>query len=330
VLKKIFHSLIKSKQVKVLKAGCVRLWRWIRKRKIWLFLTLFLILLIFVIGYFEGLQQANEKMQVFPDIYPGMRLLVVSPHPDDEILMAGGLIQKILKADGEVKVVFMTSGDGSRDTVNRENLSPDYSAEEYIGIGKTRMQEAVATDTRLGIPLKDIVFLGFPDGGLKDTYYKHFSISDGVYTSQTTKTNSVPYDQAYQFGQQYLGKYLVKDLEDIIQEFKPNIVVTTSPNDTHPDHNTSFFAVQRAKEGLDANWPIFTAIVHYYNYPPKSGNLVPPKKIFSTSWYSLQLTSGERQIKIDAGKKYTSQYANSLDRNLFVNLSAKNEIFEKK
>src|SRR4030095_6335023 len=40
------------------------------------------------------------------------RLVVLSPHPDDETLAAGGLIQRVLQSGGKVKVVFLTSGDG--------------------------------------------------------------------------------------------------------------------------------------------------------------------------------------------------------------------------
>jgi hypothetical protein len=43
---------------------------------------------------------------------PATRLLVVAPHPDDETLGAGGLIQRVRHAGGAVKVVFMTNGDG--------------------------------------------------------------------------------------------------------------------------------------------------------------------------------------------------------------------------
>lgn len=38
-------------------------------------------------------------------------LLIVAPHPDDEILGCGGLIQKIKRDGGKVYVLFMTVGD---------------------------------------------------------------------------------------------------------------------------------------------------------------------------------------------------------------------------
>ena len=47
-----------------------------------------------------------------PFLSKNTRLMVFSPHPDDESLAAAGLIQRVLSLGGSVKVVFMTSGDG--------------------------------------------------------------------------------------------------------------------------------------------------------------------------------------------------------------------------
>lgn len=41
----------------------------------------------------------------------GQRLLVVAPHPDDEVLGCGGLIRKVKSEGGKVYVLYMTVGD---------------------------------------------------------------------------------------------------------------------------------------------------------------------------------------------------------------------------
>ena len=43
--------------------------------------------------------------------FSDMRLLILSPHPDDETLGCGGLIRRIKKAGGEVYVMIITYGD---------------------------------------------------------------------------------------------------------------------------------------------------------------------------------------------------------------------------
>ena len=63
--------------------------------------------------------QAEEVEAVEPLISHNTRLMVFSPHPDDESLGAGGLIQRVLAAGGKVRVVFMTNGDGFPEGVGK-------------------------------------------------------------------------------------------------------------------------------------------------------------------------------------------------------------------
>src|SRR6266508_4539922 len=64
------------------------------------------------------------------------RLMVFSPHPDDETLGAGGLIQRVLRVGGAVKVVFMTSGDGFPEGVELEERIAHPTAQDYREYGE--------------------------------------------------------------------------------------------------------------------------------------------------------------------------------------------------
>ena len=68
---------------------------------LWIVLFLFAIL---VAPY----PQAEASLRLEPLISHDTRLMIFSPHPDDESLGAAGLIQRVLKEGGRVKVVFMT------------------------------------------------------------------------------------------------------------------------------------------------------------------------------------------------------------------------------
>lgn len=41
------------------------------------------------------------------------RVLMIAPHPDDESLGTGGMIQRVIRVGGEVHVVFITDGDNN-------------------------------------------------------------------------------------------------------------------------------------------------------------------------------------------------------------------------
>ena len=80
-----------------------------------------LLMLFFALAALAPSNVRAETLQAIePLISHATRLIVFSPHPDDESLGAGGLIQRVLEAGGKVKVVFITSGDGFPEGVERE------------------------------------------------------------------------------------------------------------------------------------------------------------------------------------------------------------------
>src|SRR6266566_5536117 len=68
----------------------------------------------------------------------GERLLVIAPHPDDETLGAGGLIQRVLSAHGTVGVVLVTAGDGYVEAVRYETGELRPRAPVYVAYGERR------------------------------------------------------------------------------------------------------------------------------------------------------------------------------------------------
>ena len=64
-----------------------------------------------------------------------LRLMVFAPHPDDETLAAGGLIQRVLATAGEVRIIFVTNGDGYVDGVRREVRRTRTSTTDFIHYG---------------------------------------------------------------------------------------------------------------------------------------------------------------------------------------------------
>src|SRR5262245_15878805 len=63
------------------------------------------------------------------------RLLLVAPHPDDETLGAGGLIQRVQATGGVVKVVYLTDGDGYPEGVRVEDHVESPTTNDYRGYG---------------------------------------------------------------------------------------------------------------------------------------------------------------------------------------------------
>ncbi len=93
-------------------------------------------------------------------------IVVFSPHPDDEVIGTGGVIQQALAAGKRVRVVFSTSGDGyprAAAALAGKSLG-DLEPLDFVHLGETRRSEAVAAGATLGLKESDLVHLGFPDG----------------------------------------------------------------------------------------------------------------------------------------------------------------------
>jgi LmbE family N-acetylglucosaminyl deacetylase len=81
------------------------------------------------------------------------RVLVISPHPDDESIGCGGTLRKYATGGATVKVVFLTSGEQGGHGVAPERMAP------------IREREAIAAARTLGI--SDIEFWREPDSRLR-------------------------------------------------------------------------------------------------------------------------------------------------------------------
>jgi LmbE family N-acetylglucosaminyl deacetylase len=96
----------------------------------------------------------------------GVRLMVIAPHPDDESLAAGGLIQRALARGAAVSIVYVTDGEN--------NPWPQRVLERRIRIGDRqrrawgarRRGEADAALRALGAENVSVHRLGWPDGGV--------------------------------------------------------------------------------------------------------------------------------------------------------------------
>ena len=127
---------------------------------------------------------------------PYERAMVVVAHPDDAEFGCSGTVARWCREG--VEVVYVICTDGSKGTKDR-NITPEQVVE-------IRRQEQIKAAEILG--LKDVVFLGYPDGYLQPTLE------------------------------------LRRDIAREIRRFRPDVVITSNPVRTlsgngyigHPDH----------------------------------------------------------------------------------------------
>ncbi len=166
------------------------------------------------------------------------RVLVIAPHPDDESIATGGLMQRVRAAGAEVRVIFCTSGDN--------NPWPQRAIEKRVFISKTarlrwaaKRREEARTALRFLIGSDEAaLFLNLPDQGVTRLLL-------------------------------HGGEQTIATLRAEFAALRPTIVVLPSADDAHPDHSALYVLARFAFSDALADCRTYTYVVH------RRGNSAP-------------------------------------------------------
>jgi LmbE family N-acetylglucosaminyl deacetylase len=246
----------------------------------------------------------------------GARLLVIAPHPDDEVLGAGGLIQRVHSLGGNVHVVYLTDGDGYPEGVQVEDHVETPSASDYRGYGRRRRGEARNALRALGLPNDAHTFLSFPDGGLCQLMRTYWSERRAAYRSPYTRLDRPPKSEILVPETEYRGEDLSQELAEVIGDFRPTLILVPRQEDQHADHCASWFFVSDALEDVERVHPeyhtdVLNYIIHFNTWPfdDDARRLAPPPALRGgiSGWMELTLTPAEQRAKRTAVQAYESQ-----------------------
>ena len=239
------------------------------------------------------------------------RVLIVAPHPDDEVLALGGTIARLLEHKSQVLVVFLTNGDANRAAKRLLTGNPLHRAVDYRALGYRRQKEAVNALRVLGLPKNHALFLSFPDQGLSSLTNKNWK---EVYRSPFTKAQAAFYTNSYRPGAPYTGETLTDVLAEIMKAFSPTVVYLPHPEDGHPDHRASvqFTVAAVLKAGLEQSPEMRLYLVHAPSWPsPRRLNVAlqldPPPTLGQWTWRTKELNPELVKLKLAAVRAYSSQ-----------------------
>jgi LmbE family N-acetylglucosaminyl deacetylase len=299
-------------------------------------------LLIFLLGggsaYDQSLATGHLSLENLPEIsLEGVHsLMVIAPHPDDETLGPGGLIQAALAHKINVHIVVVTNGDGQEIAPAAMGMDLIPKTSDFVAIGKRRQAESITALEKLGLTASDVSYLSYPDRGIKPIWLASWNTECPYYSSYTKTTHS-PYPNTYDAHATYCGSDVLYDLQAIITAQKPDLLVMPHPDDQHPDHlavsNFTRLAVALVSQADSTYHPsLLGYLVHFGYYPEPRGDhpdksLLPPVPLMGVnySWVRLDLTPQEEQIKITAVEDYSSQI--HLMRDFLVSFDRPNELF---
>jgi LmbE family N-acetylglucosaminyl deacetylase len=188
------------------------------------------------------------------------RLMVLVPHPDDESLAAGGLIQRALALGVALRVVFATDGEDNAWTQRIVERRLWIGPADRARFGLLRRAEAFAALACLGVDAGDALFLGFPDQGITDL----LTLGD--------------------------PEALAK-LVSLIATWRPTLLIVPSSFDRHPDHSALGVLTRLAVARLDRG--IAPRVLGYLVHVPGSMRV-------GSDTLELDLSAGERERKRSA------------------------------
>jgi LmbE family N-acetylglucosaminyl deacetylase len=243
----------------------------------------------------------------------GKRVLVIAPHPDDEVLAAGGTIHRLIAAGASVKVVLVTAGDSYLRAAARIGGGKADTA-SYLELGNVRHAESLAAAAKLGLAPGDVISLGYSDGAIPamwDASWDESSPAQG-----RTETTSVPYAWAAHPGAPICGQRLASGLESVITDFAPDTVIAPDPYETHADHALAAAFATYAMNAVGYQGRRLSAVVHFRHYPypwahlPGTALNPPPHLVLGdTVWVAVPLDESDKQAKEAAIVAYGSQTA---------------------
>jgi LmbE family N-acetylglucosaminyl deacetylase len=247
---------------------------------------------------------------------PQDRVLILAPHPDDETLCTGGIIQQALALGLPIHVVFLTYGDNNEWSFVKYRKKVTVGSKAVEGMGLVRHGEAVKATGVLGLKPEQLSFLGYPDFGTLQIWEKHWGARP-TFRSMFGRMTAVAYPNAYRPGAEYRGDDVLKDLTAIIGDFKPTKIFLSHPADHNPDHQALYLFTRVALWNLaaDPHPELYPFLVHYPKWPRHQGlnptwQLNPPSELADLiPWQSNPLIPDATQAKITAIQCHATQYA---------------------
>lgn len=241
---------------------------------------------------------------------PRERILVVSPHPDDESLCCGGYIATARRAGAEVSIVWITSGGGYRFAamVSERTVRPKRAG--MRALARQRIDEAQNAAQTLGVEPARQFFLGYPDRGVLALLLDNY---DSPYRSKYTQADSVLWEQAVSPGSPYEGASLERDFALVLDRVRPTLILAPSPYDSHPDHRATGILTLRVLGARGEQVRIMYWIVHGGRGWPAPRGLhpqrpqTPPPRGAALPWQQYFVAEDARESKRLALRMHETQ-----------------------
>ena len=178
-------------------------------------------------------QQQYSTSFRYSKLFSGNVLMVIVPHQDDEMNTAGSVIYGALQEGIRVIVVYLTNGD-------------------YEYPFSVRQREVYDMAKTIGLPEKDIVFLGFADNISKQMVENKMDSIISKWGKSKTYGNEIVSDFSTLINgvaRRYSLQSYEEAIEEVILHYHPDAIIATD-YDKHVDHRLCSITVEKVVASL--------------------------------------------------------------------------------
>jgi LmbE family N-acetylglucosaminyl deacetylase len=256
-----------------------------------------------------------------------VEVLIVAPHPDDEVLMAGGTLWQVLREGKRAAVIVVTNGDF---TCARN--------------GAQRQLESLAALDEIGLPESQVYFLGYADGYLQRLSNEPLrverlkSTGECLSASTTWSTRGAAMLDAHQT----IGGHeapltrasLLSDLSLLLAQLQPDHIYLPHELDAHSDHAASSAALRETLLARHQHALLHKSLIHTEDacWPGACRDPFRPHESMPAAQSPYDTGKFER-ISIDASMKlnwirhFHTQYNEPLESDWISSFARNDEVF---
>ncbi|HEU4940214.1 MAG TPA: PIG-L family deacetylase, partial [Candidatus Eisenbacteria bacterium] len=231
----------------------------------------------------------------------GKRVIVFSPHPDDDVISAGGTLRKLHQNGNQVVVAYQTSGNiAVFDHELRRYLDFVCRASQDFGIASDRLPrfvaevEAFLKERKPGEMDSDAVLL--LKQRIREVEARSALETLGV-GADAARFLNLPFYQTGQVRKDPIGERDVAIIHDLLEDVRPELLLVAGDlSDPHGTHRMCYEAVARALESYGGKPPeVWLYRGAWQEWPIAEADLLVP------------MSEEELRLKVSAIFKHQSQ-----------------------
>ncbi len=204
-------------------------------------------------------EQLRQRIAYLEDLPAGQSMILFSPHPDDDVISMGGMLNKAVLNDNDMTVAYMTNGSVAVfDADVRRYLRFMRMSGEFFGGGDNLLEkldvlrEAMAKKIPGEVDSNELQ--------LVKAYIRYSEAVAGIEVMGLNLSHArfldMPFYKTGTVRKEPIGDKDVQIVLDLLEEKKPDhIFVAGDLSDPHGTHRMCYFAIQRALTTYRERYP---------------------------------------------------------------------------